>query len=326
LGRFTEAEAVAAASYRQWVRNESTWGIKTSAFALMTVALARGRVRTAVRWGLEGLAQVPEPGDATLLHSTLALPLAVAGDLDAAEAALRKAGVPGAVERSRLWRLWVDQARYWIQAGRGQISSAVQLALETAELAESTGVKDSYAVALHDAVRLGGARQVAGRLRALAGEVDGPVVPLYAAHAAALTTQDGTALDEVAAAFETIGAVLLAAEAAAAAATAHRARGRQHAARASAVRATALADRCEGARTPALWQLEQPPELTPREREIAGLAAAGLSNRAIAERLVVSVRTVDNHLQHAFDKLGIRSRRELGRLLGRDGQAKTAAE
>jgi DNA-binding NarL/FixJ family response regulator len=58
--------------------------------------------------------------------------------------------------------------------------------------------------------------------------------------------------------------------------------------------------------------------LTPREREVASFAASGLTNRAIAERLVLSVRTVDNHLQHAFDKLGIRNRRALGRLLGID--------
>ncbi|MCV2395208.1 LuxR C-terminal-related transcriptional regulator [Actinotalea sp. M2MS4P-6] len=51
--------------------------------------------------------------------------------------------------------------------------------------------------------------------------------------------------------------------------------------------------------------------LTPREREIAGLAAGGLSSRAIAERLTVSVRTVDSHLSRVFAKLGVRSRREL---------------
>ncbi len=52
--------------------------------------------------------------------------------------------------------------------------------------------------------------------------------------------------------------------------------------------------------------------LTRREREIAGLAAGGLSSRAIAERLTVSVRTVDSHLSRVFTKLGIRSRQELG--------------
>lgn len=52
--------------------------------------------------------------------------------------------------------------------------------------------------------------------------------------------------------------------------------------------------------------------LTRREREIAGLAAGGLSSRAIAERLTLSVRTVDSHLSRVFTKLGIRSRQELG--------------
>ncbi|MHB1490880.1 MAG: helix-turn-helix transcriptional regulator [Cellulomonas sp.] len=51
--------------------------------------------------------------------------------------------------------------------------------------------------------------------------------------------------------------------------------------------------------------------LTAREREIAGLAAGGLSSRAIAERLTLSVRTVDSHLSRVFTKLGVRSRQEL---------------
>ena len=46
------------------------------------------------------------------------------------------------------------------------------------------------------------------------------------------------------------------------------------------------------------------PELTAREREIARLAAAGLSNVEIASRIVVSVRTVETHLSNAYSKLG----------------------
>lgn len=49
-------------------------------------------------------------------------------------------------------------------------------------------------------------------------------------------------------------------------------------------------------------------ELSPREREIIGLAAAGFSNAAIAERLVLSVRTVERHLSNAYLKLGISGR------------------
>jgi DNA-binding CsgD family transcriptional regulator len=51
--------------------------------------------------------------------------------------------------------------------------------------------------------------------------------------------------------------------------------------------------------------------LTPREREIALLAAGGSTSKEIAERLFVSARTVDNHLQNVYAKLGITSRSAL---------------
>ncbi|MER6265943.1 AAA family ATPase [Streptomyces sp900105755] len=53
------------------------------------------------------------------------------------------------------------------------------------------------------------------------------------------------------------------------------------------------------------------PTLTPQQREIAGLAAAGLTNKQIAERLFLSPRTVSTHLYQAFPKLGVTSRAAL---------------
>jgi len=61
-------------------------------------------------------------------------------------------------------------------------------------------------------------------------------------------------------------------------------------------------------------QVEQPREggapLTERERDILRLAACGMSNARIADHLAVSARTVQAHLTHIFDKLGVGSRTE----------------
>ena len=61
--------------------------------------------------------------------------------------------------------------------------------------------------------------------------------------------------------------------------------------------------------------LSGPGALTPAEHRVAELAARGHGNRAIAERLYVTPRTVETHLTHAFAKLDIRSRAELAAAL-----------
>jgi DNA-binding CsgD family transcriptional regulator len=58
-----------------------------------------------------------------------------------------------------------------------------------------------------------------------------------------------------------------------------------------------------------------PDELTPQERQIAHLASTGLSNPEIGLRLFLSPRTVEYHLSKVFPKLGVSSRKELGRAL-----------
>jgi non-specific serine/threonine protein kinase len=51
--------------------------------------------------------------------------------------------------------------------------------------------------------------------------------------------------------------------------------------------------------------------LTAREREVATLLARGLSNRQLAEHLVITTRTVENHLSHILDKLDLSSRTQI---------------
>jgi DNA-binding CsgD family transcriptional regulator len=56
-------------------------------------------------------------------------------------------------------------------------------------------------------------------------------------------------------------------------------------------------------------------ELTPAELRVVELIASGMTNRAVADRLVLSAKTVEAHLARAYAKLGVRSRAELGRRL-----------
>ncbi len=51
-------------------------------------------------------------------------------------------------------------------------------------------------------------------------------------------------------------------------------------------------------------------ELTRQERRVLALVAKGSRNAKIAQELYISIRTVENHLYHIFDKLGVSSRTE----------------
>jgi DNA-binding CsgD family transcriptional regulator len=169
---------------------------------------------------------------------------------------------------------------------------------------------------LHELCRLGDPAGAADELARLAGKVDGPFAATAAAYAAALVAADGAALLDAGERFAAADAMLVAAEAGDAAAAAHRDAGRPSSARAAAARAALWLTHCEGARPPTMLAAPAAAELTPREREIALLAAAGTSSRQIAGRLVLSVRTVDNHLQNAYRKLGVTRRQDLSRVLG----------
>ena len=201
-------------------------------------------------------------------------------------------------------------AEAWLAAAEGNVSSAIDSALDAAGRAEESGQRAIEMLALHDAVRFGD-QSCLGRLVDVATAVGGRLAGVIAAHAAALRDRDAGAIFAAAHQFEEIGALLSAADAAAQAAFAFQAcDDRRRAVEAAAV-AHRLAAECGGIRTPALEVAAHPLPLTMREREIANLVAAGLSNKEIADRLVVSVRTVEGHLYRACIKLDISDREQL---------------
>src|SRR3979490_1115151 len=68
-----------------------------------------------------------------------------------------------------------------------------------------------------------------------------------------------------------------------------------------------------------------PVNLSRRELEIAGLVAQGLTNREIARRLFISERTVDGHLEHVREKLGVNTRAQIAAWVVRQGTAPVVA-
>jgi DNA-binding CsgD family transcriptional regulator len=82
------------------------------------------------------------------------------------------------------------------------------------------------------------------------------------------------------------------------------------------LRSAALAADCEGSRSPALGRISTRGTLTDRELQVARMASGGASSADVATRLGLSVRTVENHLQQAYSKLGVSSRSQLAAILG----------
>jgi DNA-binding CsgD family transcriptional regulator len=200
---------------------------------------------------------------------------------------------------------------------------AARQALETATRALAAGRRTQGLAALHLAARAGEARRAVALWQAdpERAQADDDV---RLRHMLALADDDGEALDAVSQRCSILGLLPLAAEAAARAGRAYEASGDRRAARAARAASTELIARC-GAALPA-WALPagahksrtvsgSRTELTVREREIATLAIS-LSNQEIADRLVLSVRTVENHLYRAYGKLAVTTRAELAPRLG----------
>lgn len=269
----------------------------------------RGEIDQAVRWYVDAAAAVRAVAAGAYSDSLLcdlSITYSLAGRVADAETALADAR---AVRRDA-WKLsgfGIDFAEAWVAAAAGELPRARAVALAAAERYRDLGATFAEIDMLHDAVRFGAAPTVAARLAELAEVAEGRLPRLYADHAKGCAESDADLLERVSADFEAYGLLLLAAEAAATASGVHERAGAARRAQHTKGRVGWLLGQCPGARTPALGDVPLP-ELTPREREIARLAASGLSNREIADRLTLSRRTVENRLHAIYAKLGVSSR------------------
>jgi len=203
---------------------------------------------------------------------------------------------------------WREQARGWVAVSAGGPGGGVKLLGELAVRLRADGFAGHELLVQHDLVRLGRADLAVDRLVELASVVEGDLPALIVRQARGASGGPVGDLLRAAEGFANLGLNLFAAESAA------MALGRLRLARSSLVgQANAwlgeLLERCTQVRTPAL--LIGQPTLTDRERQVARLASAGVPSRDIAEQLYLSVRTVENHLQRVYGKLGVTGRGEL---------------
>jgi DNA-binding CsgD family transcriptional regulator len=317
-GRFAQAEADAEVGAQASLAAGDKEGQATHLFLTGWVLIERGHLDRAAKAFLDGASVNRQIHDLAALRWCLAgvaLAEAMRGHAREAQAAAAECGELPASPMMIYETDVVDRARAWVSIAAGELSRAREILTSAAQRAAACRLRVAEAKVLHDIARIGHPEAVAERLAVIAGEVDGGLVPALAAHAAALARASAADLEAAGQAFEAQGASLLAAEAYLAAATAYRSDGQARPASAMDRRAAEITATCGGARTPGLSPGTTTWRLTRREQEVAAMAAAGASSREIADRLVLSVRTVDNHLQNIYSKLGVTRRDELVRLL-----------
>jgi DNA-binding CsgD family transcriptional regulator/tetratricopeptide (TPR) repeat protein len=318
-GMLAEADELGRTWLDRAVRERRPLGVAWFGIHLARCAITQGRPATArdLADRARGAADAgAHDGLKPIAHSLLAMAHGLLGNATASASHARQ--IDAGARGFGFFDAELALGRAWATAVAGDWRAARAALVTAGTSAEQADHFPAAAWLLHDALRLDPGDDVAARLGALSAATDSRLIAARAAHARALLSDDPELLSEAADLFEAIGATLLAAEACVAAADSARRRQDQRRATALSLRSSELAARCESAITPALRTAGRPTPLTTREREIAGLAAAGQPSREIAASLFVSVRTVDNHLRRIYEKLGIPGRSGLADALDVD--------
>jgi DNA-binding CsgD family transcriptional regulator len=320
-GDLAQADAEVRMGYEASLGAGDNEGVATFCLMAGMVNVEKGDLAQAARKFREGMAlnqELRDPGPLRWCLGGVALAEGMAGRAQAASAAL--------VELDKLAPHWLSaldgdlagRGRAWVRVATGEVSAGRAILREAAAEAAAGENYPAEARLLHDISRLGDPASVVPRLGQLSEVVDGDLVSLFADHARASAGKSRTELEMVAERFENLGALLLAAEAACEASAACRREGLHRRASTWDRKVDDLKKRWgEGeVRTPGLAMAGEVEPLTRREREVAELAASGVASKDIADRLFLSVRTVENHLQHVYSKLGVTGRDQLVSALG----------
>lgn len=194
--------------------------------------------------------------------------------------------------------------------------------VDGAEAARAEGAVGSAVALWHEVVLTGASRRAvttaADLLVASAAEVDGDLHTARHADAAAVLARDLEGRLAAAEVFERAGAARTAVVIARAVGAEAAKLGQRGLARTAEERAARAAARCEGGADTPVVAGGALAGLGPRQREVVLLAAKGLSNQEVAERLGISTRTVENHLHRAYAELGVDGRRGLADLVTGD--------
>jgi DNA-binding CsgD family transcriptional regulator/type II secretory pathway predicted ATPase ExeA len=309
--RWPELDRYMSQVMRDAVRCHDHAAAGLSAFTLARLHFQRGRYRDAARWLAEAQVHFEHHDPFSTIIDVRVLEVGVAcfaGDFDATMAAL--AGLHEccrAHEPLPIQRVPLRRAEGWARRRRNAAEAGRQLLEDATSMDEMAGLAAQLA---YEALRAGVPAET--ELKRMAAASQSRLVSAYADHASAKAASDGAALMEVAEEMSAIGALRYGVEAASDAAAAFLSAGRYDSARRAAARARQLYVPDQGAELLQIDGLDASAvDLTRREAQLVEFARGGLSNAEIADRLVLSVRTVETHLYRGMQKLGINDRRDL---------------
>jgi DNA-binding CsgD family transcriptional regulator len=309
-GYAAEARDFGGAALRTAAASGDAHGLAWITAGLASLELPAGNLERARRYAVEAAAYFRQVNSPIGLGWVLAIGLLVAVHQDdGARAAVLRAELASTrpeLRQIRLYHYEIDRAVAWHTAYTGDPDTAcVTLAQQARHWSERGAVMPAVVLG-NDLARLGRPELAADVLARVALPDGWPLGAAIAAFITAAAHGDPVGLEAAADRFARLGFTVYAADALAAAAVATGATSREPTRVVAA--AAALAARCPGLHTPLLARAGTADRLTRREREVALLAARGLSNREIAVRLTVSGRTVENHLARVYLKLGVHGR------------------